>query len=84
MYEQVAGLLGRSTTYSSELESIGALLLGSAWGGVHAADTLPAPASTLTCRVVNTASTDDGARMQLDSIVMSNRGRTGGPTHRGR
>ena len=60
MYEQVAGLLGRSTTYSSELESVGALLLGSAWGGVHAADTLPAPASTLTCRVVNTASTDDG------------------------
>ena len=27
---------------------------------MHAADTLPAPASTLTCRVVNTASTDDG------------------------
>ena len=60
MYDQVAGLLGKSTTYSSELESVGALLLGSAWGGVHAADTLPAPASTLTCRVVNTASTDDG------------------------
>ena len=60
MYERVAGLLGKSTTYSSELESVGALLLGSAWGGVHAADTLPAPASTLTCRVVNTASTDDG------------------------
>jgi serine/threonine protein kinase len=53
LYEQVAGLLGKSTTYSSELESVGALLLGSAWGGVHAADTLPAPASTLTCRVVN-------------------------------
>ena len=54
-------MIGRSTTYSSELESAGAALLGSAWGGVHAADTLPAgPSQTLMCRVVNTAETDDG------------------------
>jgi hypothetical protein len=48
-------MIGRSTTFSSELESAGAALLGSAWGGVHAADTLPArPSQTLACRVVST------------------------------
>ena len=61
MHERIAGLLGRSTTYSSQIEDAGASLLGVAWGGVHAADTLPeAPAQQLTCRVVNTASTNDG------------------------
>ena len=53
-------MLGRSTTYSTDIEDAGSALLGSAWGGVHAADTLPPAAHHLTCRVVNTASTDDG------------------------
>jgi len=55
-------MVGRSTTFSSDLETAGAALLGSAWGGVHAADTLPTmPSQTLMCRVVNTAETDDGS-----------------------
>ena len=55
-------MLGRSTTYASQIAEAGSILLGHAWGGVHAADTLPTqPAAALTCRVVNTASTDDGS-----------------------
>ena len=41
---------------SSEIEAVGAQLLGDMWGGVHASNTLPAqPAQSFTCRVCNTA-----------------------------
>ena len=37
------------------------MLLGDAWGGVHASNTLPPmPSQELACRVCNTAATDDG------------------------
>ena len=46
---------------SSEIEAVGAQLLGDMWGGVHASNTLPTrPAQSLKCRVCNTAATDDG------------------------
>eukprot|EP01043_Picozoa_sp_COSAG02_P010875 COSAG02_NODE_392_length_23227_cov_30.763620_19_plen_76_part_00 len=31
-------MLGRSTTFSKQIEEVGASLLGAAWGGVHASN----------------------------------------------
>eukprot|EP01043_Picozoa_sp_COSAG02_P073004 COSAG02_NODE_14008_length_1322_cov_1.125920_1_plen_180_part_10 len=61
LYKQIAGKLGRSTTYSSEIEKVGSQLLGADWGGVHAADTLPPVSQKFQCYVCNVATTTDGS-----------------------
>jgi hypothetical protein len=61
LYERIAKKLGRSTTYSSEIEKVGSQLLGSNWGGVHAADTLPPVSENFQCYVCNVATTTDGS-----------------------
>ena len=43
MYQKYAHLLGKRTTYASDLNRVGRQHFGQRWGGVLARDTLPAP-----------------------------------------
>ena len=60
MYQKYARLLGKRTTYSSDIDRIGRQHFGPRWGGVLARDTLPPPGH-MRAYVVNTdASTGRG------------------------
>ena len=43
MYQKYASLLGKRTTYASDIDRIGRQHFGPRWGGVLARDTLPEP-----------------------------------------
>ena len=70
MYQKYARLLGKRTTYASDIDRVGRQHFGARWGGVLARDTLPAPGH-MRFFVVNTdASTGRGvhwlAAMDVD------------------
>ena len=60
MYQKYARLLGKRTTYASNIDRVGRQHFGARWGGVVARDTLPPPGH-MRFFVVNTdASTGGG------------------------
>ena len=70
MYQKYARLLGKRTTYASNIDMVGRQHFGARWGGVVARDTMPAPGH-MRFFVVNTdASTGRGvhwlAAMDVD------------------
>ena len=70
MYQKYARLLGKRTTYASNIDKVGRQHFGARWGGVVARDTMPAPGH-MRFFVVNTdASTGRGvhwlAAMDVD------------------
>ena len=53
MYQKYARLLGKRTTYASDIDRVGRQHFGPRWGGVLARDTLPPPGH-MRAYVVNT------------------------------